>query len=72
MKRVREVDEVRERWLAMVNGWDPARRRSCGGEKGEMLRREWSREVDELGRLVVLAALSLTQRPRRSRVRCGW
>lgn len=47
LKRVRKVNEVRESWLAMVNGWDPVRRRSCGGEKGETLRRGWDREVGE-------------------------
>ena len=36
-----------EGWLAMVNGLDPARRRSCGGEKGKTLRRGWDREVGE-------------------------
>jgi hypothetical protein len=47
-RKERKTDPKEEGWLAMVNGWDPARRRSCGGEKGKTLRREWDREVKEL------------------------
>jgi len=57
LKRVRKVDEERERWLAMVNGWDPARRRSCGGEKGKMLRAGWDQAMGELEGLGLSAAL---------------
>ncbi len=52
MMRVRKVDEVRESWLVMVNGWDAGRRRRCGGENGKTLRRGWDRVVAEVGRLV--------------------
>lgn len=41
------MDEVRESWLAMVNGWDPVRRRSCGGAKGKTRRGKWDREGGE-------------------------
>jgi len=57
LKRVRKLDEVREGWLVKVNGWDAARRLSCGGEKGKTLRRGWNREEAEAGMADGLGAL---------------
>lgn len=52
MKRINARNErktdPKEGRMAMVNGRDPARRRSCGGENGKTLRRGWDREVAEL------------------------
>ena len=54
----------------MVNGWDPVRRRSCSGVKGETLR-GWNREMGELGGLGVSVAQWLTRTLKDSGKRAG-